>query len=102
MLAEQVLELSEGGDLRSVQPEAAGDLREIAAAMRRVHRIDAIGAKFVGFRSIPAIIDDADQQLDPVALQSLQFLDVLVEASVPVDEEHLAVVARDSDTDCRR
>src|SRR5437588_12245224 len=102
MLAEEAIELAEACHLGAVQAEAAGDLRKITAAVRRVHRVAAGSAELMGFRSIAAVVDDADQQLDPVPPQRLQLLDVLVEAAVAVDQQHLAVASRDGNADCRR
>jgi hypothetical protein len=68
VLAEQALELAEAGHLGAIEAATAGDLGKIAAPVRRVDRVDAVGAELVGFRAIAAVIDDADQHLEPVAL----------------------------------
>ena len=83
MFAEQSREPAETGDLGAVQAEAARHLREVAAAVRRVHRVDAVGAEFVGLGAVAAIVDDADQQLDAVAPDRLQLLDVLYRLPSP-------------------
>src|ERR1700694_157917 len=102
MLAEEAIELAEAGHLGAVQAKAAGDLRKIAAAGGRMHRVAARSAELMRFRSIAAVVDDADQQLDPVPPQRLEFLDVLVEAAVAVDQQYLAGVSRDGNADRRR
>ena len=60
-----------------------------------------MGPELVRLGSIAAVVDDADQQLDPVAPHGLQLLDVLIEAAVAVDQQDLAVIARRGDADRR-
>src|SRR5580704_9723187 len=81
VLAEQVLEAPERRHFGAVQTKAARHLSDVAATMSCMHRIDAIGAELVRFGAITAIVDDADQQLDALALNGLQLLDVLVKAA---------------------
>src|SRR5215471_4398289 len=99
MLAEQSFKLTQARHLGAVETKPARDLSEVAAAMRRVDRINAMSPEFVGFGPIATIIDDADQQLDAVTARGLQLLDVLIKAAVAVDEHHLSVVARGSNAD---
>jgi exodeoxyribonuclease V alpha subunit len=56
----------------AVKPEAARHLSDAAAAVGRVHRVHAIGAKLMHLSSVATVIDDADQQFDAVTLHGLQ------------------------------
>src|SRR5712671_4892532 len=80
VLAEQSPELTQACHLGATETEPARYLGEITAAVRRVHRIDAMGPELMRFGPIPAVVDDADQQLDGMAPDGLQLLDVLIKA----------------------
>jgi hypothetical protein len=56
----------------AVKPEAARHLSDVAAAVGRVHRVHAIGAKLMRLSSVAIVIDDANQQFDAVTLHGLQ------------------------------
>src|SRR6516165_3754083 len=103
VLAEEARELPHLGDFGAVEAEAAGDPGEVVAAVGRVARVAARRAEFVRLGAIAAVIQDADQHLNTVAAEGLQFLDVLVEAAVAVDQQHFVTAARDGDADrCRQ
>src|SRR6516225_1467876 len=91
VLAEEASELPHLGDFGAVEAEAAGDPGEVAAAVGRVARVAARRAEFVRLGAIAAVIQDADQHLNTVAAEGLQFLDVLVEAAVAVDQQHFVL-----------
>src|SRR5690242_1556295 len=97
MFKKQCLEPAEACHLGAVQAKTAGYLGDVAAAVGGVHRVDPVGAEFVGLGPVAPIIDNADQELDAVALDCLQLLDVLVKTAVAVNQHHLAVVPRRGD-----
>src|ERR1700739_3807667 len=92
-----ILRTDPGSSLCAVETEPARYLGKITPAVGRVHGIHAMGPELVRLGSIAAVVDDADQQLDPVAPHGLQLLDVLIEAAVAVDPHDLAVFARRGD-----
>jgi hypothetical protein len=55
---------------------ARSDRGEVGAAEDRAAVVDAVGAQFVDLRPISAVVEHADQQLEPMALDRLEFLDV--------------------------
>jgi hypothetical protein len=54
----------------------------------------ALGAQFVDLRPISAVVEHADQQLEPMALDRLEFLDVHQQAAVALEQHYLAVRSR--------
>src|SRR5215472_16310013 len=94
MLTEQSFKLTQARHLGAVETKAARDLSEVAAAVRRVDRIDAMSPEFVSFGPIATIIDDADQQIDTVTARGLRLLDELLRSTHSVDEHHLAGFTR--------
>ena len=101
VLAEEPLELAQAFHLGAVETQPARYLGEITPDVGRVHRIDAMRSELMCLGPIAAVVDDADQQLDAVARHRLQLLNVLIEAAVAVDQQHLAVIARRSDANRR-
>src|SRR5690242_4467743 len=72
VLSEQCPELTRARHLSAVETKPARYLGGVAAAVRRVHGIDAMGPKFMRFGPIAAVIDDTDQQLDAVTAHGLE------------------------------
>ena len=77
--------------LRAAQAEAAGNRLERRPAEDGAAVVDAVGAHLVDLRAIGAVVQDADQDAQAVALERLQLLDVHEQAAVALDQHDAAV-----------